>query len=106
MAMLARVLVFVALVITVTAVGAPQAPVPTVQPQATSRVTGSVSDATGALITHATVTATDMDTGTSVYTSVSGTGKFSVRVPPGGYKLTVKADGYSDTTREVNVAPG
>jgi hypothetical protein len=80
--------------------------VPTVQPQATSTLKGSISDARGALVTHATITATDQYTGASVHTDVSRSGKFSVRVPPGDYKLTVKADGFSELTREVRVTPG
>jgi hypothetical protein len=104
--MLARVLAFVAFMISASRVGTPQAPVPTVQPQATSTLKGSVSDSTGTLVRHATITATDQYTGASVYTEVSGSGKFSVRVPPGDYKLTVKADGLSELTREVRVTPG
>lgn len=81
------------------------AAVPTVRPEATSTLTGSLTDSTGAVVNHATITATDQDTGASVTSYVSASGKFSLHVPAGSYQLNIKADGFASTTREVNVAP-
>ena len=109
MSILARIFVFFAMLTIGAATSISQAPtpaaVPTVRPEATSTLTGSLTDSTGAVVNHATVTATDQDTGASVTSYVSASGKFSLHVPAGSYQLNIKADGFASTTREVNVAP-
>ena len=61
----------------------------------TARVTGSVSDATGAVIPRATVTITDTDTGTAHKLTSDPTGNFSANaLPVGHYTAAVTAPGF------------
>jgi hypothetical protein len=103
---LVRVVAFAAFLMAGQTAPQAQAPVPTVQPEATSIVTGSLSDSAGAAVNHATITATNQDTGASISSSVSSSGKFSLRVPAGTYQLSVKAPGFSEYTRDLTVSPG
>ena len=60
-------------------------------------ITGVVTDASGAVLPGATVTAKS-DTGTVKTTVSDSTGHFSMDVPPGGYEVTVELSGF---TRQV-----
>ena len=58
---------------------------------------GQVVDASGAAISGATVTATDVGTGLKVNATSSDTGVYRVApLPPGTYSLSVQANGFSN----------
>jgi len=60
-------------------------------------ITGTVTDATGAAIPHATVTATDNATGVATSRETSGTGLFTISpILPGTYTVRVKVAGFSE----------
>ena len=65
------------------------------QTAGTGALTGTVTDASGAAIPNATVTATSNDTGQvrTTPTEASGTYRFSL-LPPGDYKVSFSADGF------------
>jgi len=69
-------------------------------------VTGTVVDATGAVIPGATVTLTNQSTGVTREQETSSTGSFAFeRVRPGAYSLRVSMSGFKthETTVEVNI---
>ncbi len=60
----------------------------------TATLTGSVSDATGAIIPGATVAATNTSTGVSRSTVSSETGEYRISsLTPGTYEVTVERSG-------------
>jgi len=63
--------------------------------ETTASITGTVTDASGAAVTGATVTAADVDRGT-VFTGKTNTlGYYLItRIPVGNYRLTVEAPGF------------
>ncbi|WP_251106734.1 TonB-dependent receptor [Alloacidobacterium dinghuense] len=66
--------------------------------QITAAITGTVSDAAGAVISGATVTVTDMDRGTVYVTKTNDSGIFNfVQVPIGTYEVKVEASGFETT---------
>ena len=66
--------------------------------QITAAITGTVSDAAGAMVSGATVTATDMDRGTVFITKTNDSGIFNfVQVPIGTYEAKVEASGFETT---------
>jgi len=66
---------------------------------ATGTITGTVTDASGAIVVGATVTATNTGTGIQQKTTTSGSGQYSfVEMPPGMYAVTVEATGFAKTT--------
>src|SRR5581483_6804109 len=71
-------------------------------------ITGTVSDATGALIPGAKITLTNVDTGAHYDTVTTGTGNYTVpSVPVGTYNLVVEQPGfnrYEQTNIKVLVA--
>src|SRR6202034_3151778 len=61
---------------------------------------GSVQDPTGAVISNATITATDPDKGVTRTATSSGTGSFSIpNLPPGTYSVQVAAQGFGTLTK-------
>ena len=79
---------------------------PNAMAQETATVTGTVTDATGALIPGAEVTATNNNTGISRL-SVSGeTGNYTLQaLQPGNYTITASLPGFSDAGIEINLSP-
>ena len=62
---------------------------------ATGSISGTVTDATGAVVTGAKVTATGVATGLALNSVTNDTGYFTFRqVPPGGYKIRIEAKGF------------
>src|SRR5579863_2736674 len=60
-----------------------------------SALTGSISDATGALVPNATVKATDVNSGATRTAQSNGDGRFLfAQVNPGTYRIAVQADGF------------
>ena len=69
-------------------------------------VTGTVADATGALIPGAEVTATNNNTGVSTLRVSGETGNYSIPgLQPGPYSIVASLPGFSDATIQVNLTP-
>jgi len=67
--------------------------------QATTQVSGVVSDPTGAVIPNTTVELHNLDTGLKRTTTSDNSGLYSfLQVIPGQYKLTATATGFRSTT--------
>ncbi len=64
---------------------------------------GRVRDASGAVVTAATVRARDAEKGLLYPTQTDSLGLFQIALPPGRYELTVDAQGFA-TTRETGIA--
>lgn len=63
--------------------------------QAVGEITGTVTDATGAVVPAATITAINIATGVSQNTISTSAGKYTiVRLPVGTYNLTAEARGF------------
>ncbi len=63
--------------------------------QASAGITGTITDASGAVIPNAEVTITDIATSVADHTISSSAGTYSVKgIPPGRYRVTVEASGF------------
>lgn len=70
----------------------------------TSRIAGTVTDASGAVVPHATVTATNDATGVSYTTHSSDAGTYAFdSLQIGSYSVKVQAPGFSDFVSKGNV---
>src|SRR5213592_4154375 len=71
-------------------------------------ITGTVMDATGAVVPGAQITATQTSTNVSYKTTTSTAGGFTVpSLPVGGYQLRVEAPGFkTHITANVVLTPG
>ncbi|HYK35160.1 TonB-dependent receptor [Alloacidobacterium sp.] len=68
--------------------------------QITAAITGTVVDAAGAVLSGATVTATDADRGTVYVTKTNDSGIFNfTQVPIGTYDVKIEASGFETTVR-------
>jgi hypothetical protein len=77
---------------------------PSAMAQQTGVVTGTVTDATGALIPGAEVTATNNNTGISTLGITGETGSYTLQgLQAGPYDIVASLPGFSDATIEVNV---
>jgi len=75
--------------------------------QVNSSVQGRVSDATGAVIPSATVTAVNVETGVSRTTTGSATGDYSITLlPPGDYTVTAEHSGFQKSAKKVHLDIG
>ncbi|HEX3437171.1 MAG TPA: TonB-dependent receptor, partial [Pseudacidobacterium sp.] len=73
----------------------------------TGRVTGVVSDATGAVVGEASVSAVNTDTGLTRLTTTDANGSYTLAdLPAGNYKLTAAASGFSAANQIVTVSIG
>lgn len=64
----------------------------------TGRISGTVSDSTGALISHATVDAINASTGVASNATTNESGLYSLPpLAPGNYKIVAKHSGFSST---------
>src|SRR3984885_6382463 len=69
------------------------------QAQFAASVQGTVEDKSGAVITGATVTATENDTGVSHTTTTNSSGFYRIsELPPGTYTVTVEATGFKKSS--------
>ncbi|HXY07286.1 MAG TPA: carboxypeptidase-like regulatory domain-containing protein [Terriglobales bacterium] len=83
--------------------------VPFLQAQSTNTgiVSGTVTDPSGAVVSGATVTLTDVATSTSRTASTNNAGHYVlVNVPPGRYDLTITKQGFSKSKAPLNVEVG
>ena len=83
------------------------APLLIAQTAATGALAGTITDASGAVVPNATVTATKVDTGQSrtAMTGTDGTYRFTL-LPPGNYRVKIEANGFKPVeipTATVNV---
>ena len=70
----------------------------------TGRIAGTVTDASGAVIPGATVTITNLGTSHAVTVTTGGVGEYSVpTLPPGRYKVEVKAANFKTVTQDVTL---
>ena len=66
-----------------------------------SAISGTVMDATGAVIANASIVATDVDTKAARTGKSNGEGRFLFsQVNPGNYTLTVSASGFAQQTSQ------
>ena len=69
--------------------------------QFTSNVRGLITDGTGAAMPHATVQLESLSTGAKRTVISGNSGEYSFNsLSPGGYRITVQADGFGTTTLE------
>ena len=69
-------------------------------------ISGTVTDASGAVINGATVSVSS-DTGSVRSTATNETGFYSVtNLPPGTYKVKISSKGFADVSKMFSVAPG
>ena len=79
--------------------------VPTFAQGTTSRVTGVVTDNTGAAVAGATVTLTNEGTATSVTTQTSDSGTYTFDlIQPGTYTISVEKQGFKRFISKQNAA--
>jgi hypothetical protein len=79
---------------------------PEAMAQQTATVIGTVSDATGALIPSAEVTATNTNTGIATTRISNETGSYTLpSLQPGRYEIKVSLPGFSDATIQINLSP-
>jgi len=82
--------------------------VPVCAQEVSASITGTITDATGALVASASVTAKDVDRGTTYTTTTNEAGAFLFpRIPPGRYEVRIEAKGFKalirrDIVLEVN----
>ena len=70
----------------------------------TGRIVGTVQDQAGAIVTSATVTATNEETSVSYTTTTSDAGKYTFEaLPPGRYTITVEAANFKRFSSSQNV---
>ncbi|HZI18668.1 MAG TPA: carboxypeptidase regulatory-like domain-containing protein [Pyrinomonadaceae bacterium] len=73
----------------------------------TGQIAGAITDANGAAVANASVTATNKATGLERTVATSGDGLFNiVLLPPGVYTVTAQSGGFSETSVEVTVNVG
>ena len=79
---------------------------PNAMAQETATVTGTVTDATGALIPGAEVTSTNNNTGISTLAISGETGNYTLQaLQPGPYNIVAALPGFSDQTIQVDLDP-
>src|SRR5690349_19784246 len=67
--------------------------------EVTAAIVGTVTDPSGAPISGAMVTATDVDRGTNWATKTNETGGYSIlRIPIGTYRLKVESQGFNSAS--------
>lgn len=70
-------------------------------------ISGTVADASGAVLPKATVTVTNLATGANRSTNTNGRGEYQIsQLLPGQYKVTVSASGFSEASQTLVVAVG
>ena len=68
------------------------------------RLQGTIQDGTGAVISGASVSITNLDTGVVVKATSDGNGEYVANLlPPGTYKVEVQAQGFRTTVSNGNV---
>ena len=74
--------------------------IPSAFGQVGSSITGTVSDASGAVIANAALELKNSDTGAVFASGTSATGNYTIAVPPGTYELTVTQKGFKKAVQK------
>src|SRR5688572_22132768 len=75
-------------------------PAAAIAQQETATIAGTVTDATGAVVPHAVVVATNVQTGISVKTTATDAGTYVIpSLRPGDYSIAVESQGFQKTVR-------
>jgi len=75
--------------------------VPVCAQEVSASITGTITDATGALVASASVTAKDVDRGTTYTTTTNEAGAFLFpRITPGRYEVRIEAKGFKTLIRQ------
>ncbi|MCE5306846.1 MAG: carboxypeptidase-like regulatory domain-containing protein, partial [Acidobacteriales bacterium] len=75
--------------------------VPVSAQEVSASITGTITDATGALVASASVTAKDVDRGTTYTTTTNEAGAFLFpRITPGRYEVRIEAKGFKTLIRQ------
>ncbi len=73
----------------------------------TGSVTGTVKDATGAVVPHAQVTVTSVGTSATRTATTSDTGSYTItNLEPGLYELKVAGQGFGEFKQKFTISPG
>lgn len=83
-------------------------PVATMRAQAPgskTSIAGSVYDASGGAVPHATITATGLDTHNKEAARSGDDGTYTISLSPGRYTLEVQAGGFAPFRKEVTISP-
>jgi len=83
-----------------------QTPVPQGQPISKVTLSGTVQTTDGKMLAHTPITMRNLDDATVLSTTSGAGGDFSLKVRPGKYAITATADGFNETTKEVDILPG
>ncbi len=71
----------------------------------TGQITGTIRDASGAVVTGAKVTVVSITTGTTRSATTNATGNYTIAsMKPDTYTVTIEAQGFKKITRQVQVA--
>ncbi len=80
---------------------------PVLSQTVTGDITGDVTDSSGAVLPHVTVTAVNTDTNFSRSATTSGTGNYRIPdLPIGQYKVTATAQGFKAVVQNAEVRAG
>ena len=72
----------------------------------TARLSGTVSDSAGAVVSGATVTVTNVGTGRAVTANTDEAGNYVIpALPPSEYHVEVKQSGFKSVTQNVTLQP-
>ena len=75
--------------------------VPMAYPQASSQITGQVTDATGAVVPGAEISVSNLETGAERSGSSGEQGSYTIpALPPGTYSVAVTKEGFRSVVRE------
>ncbi|HEV3253676.1 MAG TPA: TonB-dependent receptor [Candidatus Acidoferrales bacterium] len=82
-------------------------PVYSTNAQTVARLTGSLSDPSGASVSKAVVTATSLENSARTAHAVSGPdGRFTLELAPGRYRVKIVRASFENVEEEFNLAPG
>ena len=71
------------------------------------QITGTIKDASGAVVSGAKVTAKSLNTGLARETVTNSSGIFTLtQFPPGPYEVVIEAAGFQKVTQQVTVSVG
>src|SRR5665213_2290534 len=69
-------------------------------------ITGTIQDSTGAVISEASITATNVETGANYNTKSTTTGNYTLsQLPTGSYKVSVESQGFKTYVRSGITVP-
>ena len=70
-------------------------------------ISGTVTDASGAVVAHASITVTNVATGAERVTTTNGVGEYAItQLPAADYTLRISAQGFATSNQKFNLAVG